>query len=85
MQALDLDPTQAAQADMDVDVQSPSLVLARMIESCWRAGDLPGARKLCRHGVNLGIFNPTSPPNYPWLGLVYRKVSAAAYAQPTTF
>jgi len=60
----------------NLDPKAPAYVIARMIETLWRAGKLSEAWDLCEQAKRNGYLGRTSPTSDPMLELNYRKVAA---------
>ena len=75
-QALDPDTAAFGPIRFDLDPTAPHRVMARMIDTLWRAGQTAEAWELCRQAIDRGYVGPPSAARDPWLELVCRKVEA---------
>jgi hypothetical protein len=81
-EAFDPDPAKGGPVSFAADPGAPRLILARMAESLWRAGEIAGAWALCREAEKGGYLR-VDPANQTLLDMTYRKVAAyAAGLQP---
>jgi spermidine synthase len=73
-EALNQDTNTFGPPKFDLDHSASKRVLARMISSCWRAGQPALAWQLCQQAKEQGYLDPTSESRDLMLELVYRKI-----------
>jgi len=69
------DTAEHGPVSFQLDPRAPALILARMMESYWRAGQMDRAWELCRDAERNGYLKPAV--THPLLEMTYRKIIAA--------